>query len=271
MFSPAYAAARRRGDADPEEYCGLNVAIYGPGADAWAFSEYGRRRCRRSADALELGESALRWQDGALVIDLRERTAPWGRPLVGRVRVRPDVMVDHRNALDCNGRHTWCAVAPCGVADVELERPALAFAGSAYHDANFGDESLEAGFSRWSWARADVPGGTAVLYDVEPRRGPPSTRGWIFSPDGSTADLAAPRQVALPTTGWGVARTVRSDGVGEVTLRRTLEDTPFYARSLVDLSLAGTPTTAIHEALDLDRFSSRLVQLLLRFRLRRRG
>ena len=36
VFSPYYAWARRRGPADPQNHCALNVALYGPGGNRWA-------------------------------------------------------------------------------------------------------------------------------------------------------------------------------------------------------------------------------------------
>jgi carotenoid 1,2-hydratase len=53
-------------------------------------------------------------------------------------------------------------------------------------------------------------------------------------------------------------------------VRQTLEDAPFYSRSLLQTQLLGSPATAIHESLDLDRFASRWVQCLLPFRMPRR-
>jgi carotenoid 1,2-hydratase len=55
--------------------------------------------------------------------------------------------------------------------------------------------------------------------------------------------------------------------VAEVT--RTLEDTPFYARSLVRKRLLGSNALAVHESLDLDRFRQPWVQCLLPFRMPR--
>jgi carotenoid 1,2-hydratase len=50
---------------------------------------------------------------------------------------------------------------------------------------------------------------------------------------------------------------------------RTLEDAPFYSRSLLDTRLLGSSAPAIHESLDLDRFRARWVQCLLPFRMPR--
>jgi len=52
---------------------------------------------------------------------------------------------------------------------------------------------------------------------------------------------------------------------------RTLEDTPFYARSMVQAQLCGEEVVAMHETLDARRFASPLVQALLPWRMPRRG
>jgi carotenoid 1,2-hydratase len=49
----------------------------------------------------------------------------------------------------------------------------------------------------------------------------------------------------------------------------TLQDTPFYARSVVSTEWYGTPATAMHESLSLDRFRTPWVQAMLPFRMPR--
>ena len=56
---------------------------------------------------------------------------------------------------------------------------------------------------------------------------------------------------------------------GTVRNLRTLEDTPFYARSLLTDGTQA-PGLVIHETLSLDRFGSNWVQSLLPFRMPRR-
>jgi carotenoid 1,2-hydratase len=50
---------------------------------------------------------------------------------------------------------------------------------------------------------------------------------------------------------------------------RTLEDTPFYARSIASATFGGQPSAVVHEELSLDRFRSPWVRFLLPFRMRR--
>jgi carotenoid 1,2-hydratase len=69
-----------------------------------------------------------------------------------------------------------------------------------------------------------------------------------------------------------VRRLTRADAGHRAAVAQTLEDTPFYARSLVTTHLAGQPVQAVHESLALDRFANPIVQAMLPFRMpRRRG
>jgi carotenoid 1,2-hydratase len=53
--------------------------------------------------------------------------------------------------------------------------------------------------------------------------------------------------------------------------RQWLEDTPFYARAVLDARVCGEPVVAMHETLDVDRLATRAVQSMLPFRMPRRG
>jgi len=50
-----------------------------------------------------------------------------------------------------------------------------------------------------------------------------------------------------------------------------LEDTPFYTRSQIASHFHNEPVTAVHESLDLRRFSKNWVRFLLPFRMPRRS
>jgi carotenoid 1,2-hydratase len=271
VFSPTYFRARARElGPEPVRFCALNVALYREGGTRWAFTEHPRQRVRRSGDALVLGDSRLAWEGDTLVIEVRERTAGLGLPLHGTVRLRPRARFEHPLALDPHGRHSWWAVAPRADIEVEMASPDFRFRGSGYHDTNFGREPLERGFVGWDWSRAELPEGTGVLYDARPRHGEAGQHGLVFRDDGRVEPLAAPQRHALPRTRWGIARATRADaGAAPPHVARTLEDTPFYARSLVQTSLLGHRVTAVHESVSLDRFAHPLVQLMLPFRIRR--
>jgi carotenoid 1,2-hydratase len=66
-------------------------------------------------------------------------------------------------------------------------------------------------------------------------------------------------------------RRTRTESAAATRLVRTLEASPFYARSLVELRLRGQDVTAFHESLDLDRFRAPWVRFLLPWRIRREG
>ena len=269
MFSPYYAAARRRGNGDPLEHCALNVALYGAGGRRWALTERSGRALARGPARLGIGPSALSWDGNALKVQIDEVTAPFPSRLRGTVLVHPAALPGRSFALDPAGRHVWTPIAPCARVEVALERPALRWRGAAYFDANAGSEPLEAGFRSWDWSRAELRRGTAVLYDAVRRDGSTRLLALRFDPDGGVESFAPPPPVALPASGWRIGRGTRADAGHGATVLQTLEDTPFYARSLLRTHLLGEGATAVHESLSLDRFRTRWVQALLPFRMPR--
>jgi carotenoid 1,2-hydratase len=270
VFSPYYARARRRGAADPADFCALNVCLYREGGKRWTLTERGRAAVQRSAHGFEVGPSALHWDGSALTYRIDEVTVPLPARVRGTVRVHPQAMVASGFALDAAGRHRWHPIAPSARVEVELTHPALRWSGQGYLDSNAGDEPLEYAFARWDWSRAALPdGSTAVLYDTEPRGGPARGLAVRIRGDGVPEPFDPPPRSALPTTLWRVARGTRSEASQPAQVIRTLEDTPFYARSALSARLLGAPVVAMHESLSLDRFRSAWVQLLLPFRMPR--
>ncbi|MDJ0867138.1 MAG: carotenoid 1,2-hydratase [Myxococcota bacterium] len=234
-------------------------------------TERGRRRLRRDRTTLSIGPSEVRWNGTALEVRFDETTVPLPSRLRGRVRVEPGALVSRSYALDTAGRHHWRPLAPCARVQVALEQPARHWSGRAYLDTNWGDEPLEAAFARWHWSRSAQPDGTtAVLYDVTRRSGEPLSLALRIDPTGSIEPFAPPPCTELPTTLWQVGRTTRSDPGSVARVRETLEDSPFYARSVVSASLLGERADAVHESLSLDRFRAGWVRLLLPFRMPRR-
>ena len=270
VFSPYYARARRRGSADPLDHCAINVALYGAAGKRWSLTERGRRGLDRGSAHLAIGPSALRWDDNALTIDIDEVTVPLPSRLRGRVRFYPESLVDYQAALDTAARHRWSPIAPCGRVELMMTHPPLRWSGPGYFDANAGDEPLESAFLGWDWSRASHRGETSVLYDVEAREGDSVSLAVHFDTRGGVAVLEPPPRVDLPSTRiWRIARGTRADSGRAATVVETLEDTPFYARSVLASHLGGDSVTAIHESLSLDRFRRRWVQMLLPFRMPR--
>lgn len=273
VFSPYYARARRRapgGGATAANHCAVNVALYGRGAQRWSMTERGAAQLQRSADSLRIGPSALRWTDDSLVIDIDEISAPWPTRVRGRVRIHPEQVVRHPVALARTGGHVWSPIAPFARVEVEFSEPDLRWSGPGYLDSNRGDAPLEQAFRRWDWSRAHLPGGRSiVLYEAARIGDAPLNIGLRFDPDGSVHAITPPPPVLLPKTGWRVERTTRCEPAGQATVRRTLTDAPFYARSEIGTHLLGEPVTAIHESLSLTRFASPWIQAMLPFRMPR--
>ena len=264
VFSPYYAWKRRRGEADPMQHCALNVALYGK-ARRWAMTERRGGAIRRGVDFLTIGPSALSWDGSSLTVRIDEIGAPWPRRIRGSVRLYPSAVETRVQALDAAGRHRWQPIAPCAHVDVALDQPDLAWSGPAYFDTNDGDRPLEADFIRWHWGRTRMRGGTAVLYDVERRNGP-LTLAMRYDDAGGVADFDPPPAVALPATLWRVPRKISA---GAPVVVDTLEDTPFYARSVVAAEVMGQRVTAMHESLAMNRFAATWVQAMLPFRMPR--
>ncbi len=181
----------------------------------------------------------------------------------------PQAVETRVQALDAAGAHRWGPIAPCARVEVALSDPALSWSGPAYFDTNHGDRPLEADFVRWDWSRAPVAGGTIVQYDVTRRDGTGLSLAMRYAASGGVEDFAAPPPVVLPVTKWRVPRRIGADSGHAPAVVATLEDTPFYARSIVSTSAMGQPVTALHESLSLDRFRTPWVQAMLPFRMPR--
>lgn len=235
-------------------------------------TERGRASVRAWADALAIGPSALEWDGQSLAVRIEEITAPLPARLRGTVRLHPAAVTGHTFTLDDPGMHRWRPIAPVARVEVALERPAVGWSGAGYFDSNEGDAPLEAAFRCWDWSRARLAAGdTAVLYDVRRRAGGDFGLALRFGASGAVERFEPPPRVALPRSAWRVARGTRADAGSTASVVQTLEDAPFYARSLIAGRLLGEPVDAVHESLSLDRFRRRWVQMLLPFRMPRRG
>ena len=267
MFSPYYAWSGRR---DPENHCAINIALYGGASPRWAMTERGRASVERDATSFRAGPSSLKWEGDTLVIALDEIGAPLPRRVRGSIRLTMESQPKTAFDLSGDGRHLWQPIAPTARIDVKLDRPGLAWKGMAYLDSNRGDEPLETAFRRWTWSRAHTADGCVVLYDSEMRSGDVRSMALGLSNDGTVTALASPPEHALPGTGWRIDRASRSDEGTRCTVEKTLEDTPFYARSLLRSTLYGERVLAFHESLSLDRFRMPIVRAMLPFRMPRK-
>ena len=259
----------KQGRAQPaEQHCALNVSLYGR-TKRWAMTERGAGSLQRDARHLAIGPSTLRWHAGVLDIEIRERCCPIPRGIRGHVRIRPQALTGQRVGLDAGGLHRWSPIAPRASVEVALDAPGLRWTGDGYLDSNDGDGPLEATFRRWDWCRAPLSEGrTAILYDSMTRSGDIRELALQVDRGGAVQALEAPAHVRLPRTRWRLPRHTRSDPAG-AHVAGTLQDSPFYARSVLHTNLLGEPACAMHESLDLDRFAAPLTQAMLPFRIPR--
>ncbi len=291
VFSPYYHWARSRADgqADPEAHCCINVALYSPGARRWTMTERGRGHMERDAQHFRVGPSELRWDGDALVIDIVEWSNPLPRRVRGSVRLQAPRFFGYQTPLDPGGRHRWGPLAPSARIEVAFTEPQLRWEGEGYLDSNEGDESIEDPFHEWDWSRAPLSdGSTAVIYDVRDRikqadgasaatqvaSADAGSQGRLialrFTPQGTVEPFDPGPRRALRAGLWGVGRSIRSDeGAPAARVHRTLEDTPFYMRSMVSQRLLGEDVIAMHETLYVPRLRSGLVRLMLPWRMPR--
>lgn len=268
MFSPYYAWARRRGATDPLNHLAVNAILYGAGPGRWAMTERGAGSGERTQDRLSIGPSGLKWEGGKLVIDIDEWAFPLPRRLAGRVVIDPGPLFDAVHALDAGGLHRWRPVAPLARATVSFDSPRLAWSGPAYVDMNAGDEPIEHGFRGWTWSRTAGADDTTIFYDIETRRDGERGLALSYRADG-TIERIAPQPVRrLPGTLWRVERTMRSATAPSDL--HTFEDTPFYTRTGCRAGQPGRIGPTVCESVDLDRFASNWVRMLLPFRMPRR-
>jgi carotenoid 1,2-hydratase len=229
-------------------------------------TERGRGALAQETRALSIGRSALVWEDGGLTATFDEITAPVPTRLRGRIRLSPTAMTGTSFNLDGEGRHLWRPIAPRADVAVTLTDPALSWRGQGYFDTNAGEEPVHRGFRGWDWARAHRARDSLIHYDVVRASGEAASLALRIDNAGVETMKAAPFHLA-PRTGWRLERRVRSDAPPR--LRRTLEDAPFYSRSVFDGELGGAPAEIVHESLSTGRLRSPLVQAMLPFRMPR--
>ncbi len=274
VFSPYYAWAGRR---QPEDHVAMNVALYGPDRNDWAMTERGRDALSRSQEWIRIGPSKMTWDSEGLVLDFDEDTVArrpkqlLSRRISGRIRVRFDMTNRKVFKLDGDGRHYWWPVAPVAAIETDFAKETSEnWSGHAYLDANWGVEMLEERFRRWDWARTRCDRDQAVVvYDVEQIDGSNTTLQLHFTNRGSQVLNTELRRSRLPIGFWGVRRSVLSEA-GARSLR-TLEDSPFYVRSLIETNVLGAKRVAMHESFNGRRFNSPVVKAMLPFRMPRKA
>ena len=232
-------------------------------------TERGARSLQRDKDTLTIGPSSVRFDGASLIFNIDEKTSRWSSPIRGEVRATPRALLDRHYRLDSAGRHRWWPLAPMARIEVDLHSPAMRWSGDAYCDSNEGDEPLERGIESWHWMRGTIDRDAVVIYDVRDRRASESVFALRFARDGSVDAIRPPALCRLNSSKWLLPRATRSDTHASIV--ETLDDTPFYVRSIVNTQLCGRELICVHESLSLNRFASPIVQAMLPFRLRRKA
>ncbi len=277
VFSPYYARAKLRGGgtANPLNHCAVNVALYtlagrtiSPG---WSMTERGSGALSRDSTSLAIGPSSLSWRENVLSIRIDEVTVPWPTRLQGVIQLNPSALLATSYALDKGGLHHWTPVAPHAAVSVSFDRPNLRWQGSGYLDSNRGSRPLEEDFVRWQWSRSALPGRRCVVfYDVETHDGFQEPLSLFFDNQGVARRFTSPPLSELRPTGWRIARSTPTEAPASARVIKTLEDGPFYARSLVQTQILGETALGVHESLSMTRWESPAVQWMLPFRMPRR-
>lgn len=234
-------------------------------------TERGSGALARTRESLAIGPSSLRWRDGTLTITLDEVAVPWPRRVRGEIVLHAGAQPNRGFALDAAGRHRWQPIAPVARVEARFTAPALSWSGHGYCDTNDGDQPLANDFLAWDWSREGGSRSTRLLYDAVRRDGTTTALALALDREGVLRDVEAPPLVGLKRSLWGIAGRTRSDPGQAPQILRRLEDTPFYARSIVQTAWNGSPATLVHESLSMTRFTHPVVQAMLPFRMPRRA
>ena len=267
-----HARARRDQLQDAEQLCAFNTILYGPrGKKRWSMTERSARSLQRSRDSYRLGPSAMHWDGRQLTAEISEWCVPMPRKMSGRVTVTPSALTRHTVLLDDPGRHRWHPLAPIARVEVDFPGMGVRWSGDGYLDCNEGNEPLADGFVGWDWARLRMNDDECtVRYETRPHMSQPRRLSLSFDSTGGMQAIKPSDSRALQTTGvWRIPRQVPSSSGYDDRLERTLEDTPFYARSLLRTASDGQHGQGFHESLCMNRFEQPWVQTLLPFRMPR--
>lgn len=268
VFSPYY---NKSGRDHPGDHCALNVALYGPRKARWAMTEHGENLVSRESRMFSIGKSSISWEGDGLLIDIDEVSTPLNRPIKGQVRIKTASLGQATFFIDDRGKHRWRPLSPISRVEVDLQAPDLQWTGSGYVDFNQGEEPLEDAFSFWDWSRTIISEErAAILYNTDMMNGASCEAAIVVEKDGSVTTVAAPPAAGLPSTMvWRIPRRTRSEAGSRARIVKTLEDTPFYSRSIIKTRLFGEDHIGIHESLSGPRLKTSWVQFLLTYRMPR--
>ncbi|MEO0402474.1 MAG: carotenoid 1,2-hydratase [Pseudomonadota bacterium] len=267
VFSPWY---RWSGRKNPQNHVCINVATYGRGG-RFTMTDRGQSALRQTASRLEVGPSRMRWAGNQLVIDINEISShPMISRVQGQIRVTPAAITTVELPLTQDGAHIWRPFAPRARIEVDIDRKGWQWQGEGYFDANFGTRALEEDFSYWTWGRYPTGDGATCFYDATRLDGSELAAAFAFDENGQAKSIPLPPKAPMRRSLWAVKRETRGDAGTKARQVQNMLDAPFYSRAAVQTTLNGTPTTGVHEALDLTRFRSPLLKPMLAVRVPRR-
>ena len=265
-FSPYYRFAVQGQPADPYSHNALFFALYHHGRlHAYHFTRFPLAQIRAAETlplCLEFGPNTLNMTaPGTWRLDIADENGN-GRHLAASLTFSAPPLAAaaaENSALD--GDHSWLPAAPfCrvsgGITLREAHNPGcerIEFAGTGYHDHNWGRLPFDAALRDWFWARAALGGERSViLYHVRPHRGPAVSHLLLFDA-GRLAFHDAQAQVTLDKPVWngfGTRYFSRLSACGGelcavFQFGKRLDSSPFYIRALctVEATQAGETET----------------------------
>jgi carotenoid 1,2-hydratase len=273
VFSPYYFRAKNSNtQSNPENHCALNVVIYNKTNKKWSLTERGENAVNRNAYEFTIGPSSLSWNGNFLEFDINEYTVPFPTKLKGTIRIHPSYLTNKTYSLDQQGRHHWWPAAPKSYVEVSMLNPSINWNGEGYFDANWGEEPLERKFNSWNWSCAKLKQNErAISYFTKNIDEPDSNLFLHVDANGSvnTIENEVDIKPLKKTTVWRMPRETNVEAGQTAKVIKTLEDTPFYSRSIISSYVYGQRCQALHESLDLRRFAKSTTQLMLPFRMPR--
>lgn len=266
VFSPYYAW---RNWETPDDHCALNVALYGE-KRGWSMTERKSKSSPREENIFQIGPSRVSSKAQTLRFDIHERGMPIPRALKGEVIVKFPYLNSTEYQLDHNREHFWRPMCTHLHVEVRFKTPRLSWKGTGYLDMNHGSHPIEKGFDYWDWSRVPTADGkTYIRYVTDPASGPQRLLNLSLDQYGKLSPGKDTDHVHLPRTSlWQIERRTGLFLGQKPQLFQTMEDTPFYSRSLISYE-GVTSGLGTHESLSGKRLRSPIVKAMLPFRMPR--
>jgi carotenoid 1,2-hydratase len=222
-----------------------SFALYEKGVrNLWVLTEYQSVSVSDDGRTLRIGTSSLSYDDDGFTMVVKDKTAPWGRPLEATLRFAARTKVGPELTLVDGLSHRWQPICIRGEAHVEVPSHDFALAGRGYHDGNHGEVALGTDVTGWDWVRTHHHDRTTVSYRV---RGATDELDVLATSSDVTARRAPGGRFPTVRSGWGL-QVPSQLGVGEEL--SLLESSPFYAR----LEAGADGVHALGEVADFARF-----------------